>query len=83
MRGTIRNIFVTSVLLLLCSLSSLYVGSQKSAAAPPAADILAQQLGADPGDGWLLAGGFLLLLALAFAFAGAMLWAQESKGKSE
>ena len=80
MRGTIRNILITSVLLLLCSLSSLYVGSEKSAAAPPDANILAQQFGADPGDGWLLAGGFLLLLALAFAFAGAMLWAQERQG---
>ncbi|HZT59577.1 MAG TPA: hypothetical protein VFA21_13285 [Pyrinomonadaceae bacterium] len=80
MRGTIRNILITSVLLLLCSLSSLYVGSQESAAAPPDANILAQQFGADPGDGWLLAGGFLLLLALAFAFAGAMLWAQEREG---
>ncbi|HST51852.1 MAG TPA: hypothetical protein VLJ61_07555 [Pyrinomonadaceae bacterium] len=80
MRGTIRNIFAASILLLLCSLSSLYVGSQKSAAAPPSTNILAQQFGADPGDGWLLAGGFLLLLALAFAFAGAMLWAQEREG---
>ena len=81
MRGTIRNILITSVLLLLCSLSSLYVGSQKAAAAPPApADVLAQQFGTDPGDGWLLAGGFLLLLALAFAFAGAMLWVQEREG---
>jgi hypothetical protein len=81
LRSTIRNIFAASVLLLLGSLASLYVGSQKAAAAPPApADILAQQFGADPGDGWLLAGGFLLLLALAFAFAGAMLWAQEREG---
>jgi uncharacterized SAM-binding protein YcdF (DUF218 family) len=80
MRGTIRNIFVTSVFLLLCSLSSLYVGSLKSDAAPPSTNILAQQFSADPGDGWLLAGGFLLLLALAFAFAGAMLWMQERQG---
>jgi hypothetical protein len=81
MRGTIRRLFGASVFLLLCSLSSLYVGSVKAAAAPPApADILTQQFGTDPGDGWLLAGGFLLLLALAFAFAGAMLWAQEIEG---
>jgi hypothetical protein len=81
MRGTIRRLFGASVLLLLCSLSSLYVGSVKAATAPPApADILAQQFSTDPGDGWLLAGGFLMLLALAFAFAGAMLWAQEREG---
>jgi hypothetical protein len=78
MRGTIKRIFGASVFLLICSLSSLYVGAVEAATAPPApADILSQQFGTDPGDGWLLAGGFLLLLALAFAFAGAMLWAQE------
>jgi hypothetical protein len=66
MRGTIRRLFGASVFLLICSLSSLYVGSVEAGAAPPApADILAQQFGSDPGDGWLLAGGFLLLLALA------------------
>ena len=81
MLGTIKRLFGASVLLLLCSLSSLYVCSVKAAAAPPApADILSQQFGADPGDGWLLAGGFLMLLALAFAFAGAMLWVQEREG---
>ena len=80
MRGTIKKLLGASVFLLLCSLSSLYVGSQKAAAAPPPADILAQQFGTDPGDGWLLAGGFLLLLALAFAFACAMLWVQEREG---
>ena len=81
MRGTIRRLFGASVFLLLCSLASLYVGSVEAAAAPPApADILTRQLGTDPGDGWLLGGGFLLLLALAFAFAAAMLWAQETEG---
>ena len=64
MRETIRRLFGASVFLLICSLSSLYVGSVEATAAPPApADILSQQFGADPGDGWLLAGGFLLLLA--------------------
>jgi hypothetical protein len=81
MRETIKRLFGASVLLLICSLSSLYVGAVEAAAAPPApADLLSRQFGADPGDGWLLAGGFLLLLALAFAFAGAMLWAQEREG---
>ena len=81
MRGTIKRLLGASFLLVLCSLSSLYVGSVKAAAAPPApADILAQQFGTDPGDGWLLAGGFLMLLALAFAFAGVMLWVQEREG---
>ena len=52
MLGTIKRLFGASVFLLLCSLSSLYVGSVKAAAAPPApADILSQQFGADPGDG--------------------------------
>jgi len=81
MRGTIKRLFGASFFLVLCSISSLYVGSVKAASAPPApADILAQQFGTDPGDGWLLAGGFLLLLALAFAFACAMLWVQEREG---
>lgn len=81
MRGTIKRLFGASVFLLFCSLSSFYVGSVKAAAAPPApADMLSQQFGMDAGDGWLLSGGFLLLLALAFAFAGVMLWAQEREG---
>lgn len=81
MRGTIRRLFGASVFLLFCSLSSLYIGSVKAAAVPPApADMLARQFGTEAGDGWLLSGGFLLLLALAFAFAGVMLWVQEREG---
>jgi hypothetical protein len=78
MHTTIKRLFGASVFLTLCSIFSLYLGSQKAAAAPTqTTNILAQQFGADPGDGFVLAGGFLLLVALAFASAGAMLWMRE------
>ena len=82
MRGTIRRLFGSSVFLLLCSTACLYLGSQKAAATPPAAaaNALAQQFGADPGDGFVLAGGFLALVALAFASAAVMLWFREREG---
>ena len=80
MYRTIKRLLAASAFLTLCSVTSLYVGSQRAAAAPPAADIIAQQFGADPGDGWMLAGGFLLLVALAFASAALMLWLREHEG---
>lgn len=83
MRGTIRRLLGSSLFLLICSAACLYAGSLKGAsaqAARQAVNPLAQQFGADPGDGWLLAGGFLMLVALAFASAGAMLWAREREG---
>jgi hypothetical protein len=81
MRGTIRKLFGATVLLLLCSLASLYVGSRHAAAQTHAPDNpLAGQFFNDPGDGFMLAGGFLMLIALAVAFAGAMLWIRERNG---
>ena len=82
MRGTIKRLFGSSVFLILCSTACLYLGSQKAAASPSAqaANPLAQQFGGDPGDGWMLAGGFLMLVALAFASAAAMLWTREREG---
>jgi hypothetical protein len=82
MRGTIRRLFGSSLFLLICSTASLYAGSRKAAAsaASQATNVLAQQFGAEPGDGWMLAGGLLMLLALAFASAGAMLWFREREG---
>ena len=84
MGGTIRNLFLASVLLALCATGSIYFGQQHAASAAATAqqqaNPLAQQFFADPGDGWVLAGGFLVLVALAFAFAGGMLWLQERKG---
>jgi di/tricarboxylate transporter len=82
MRGTIKRLFGSSVFLILCSTACLYFGSQKAASAPPSnpANVLAQQFGGDPGDGWMLAGGLLTLVALAFASAAAMLWFREREG---
>jgi hypothetical protein len=80
MRRTIKKLFGSSVFLIICSISCLYFGSQRAAAAAAptqAANALAQQFGADPGDGLMLAGGFLMLVALAFASAGVMLWMRE------
>jgi hypothetical protein len=82
MRGTIRRLFGSSLFLITCSAASLYTGSLKGAASQTsqAANPLAQQFGADPGDGWLLAGGFLMLVAIAFASAATMLWLREREG---
>jgi len=82
MRGTIRRLFGSSLFLIICSTASLYVGSRKAAGSPAsqAANELARQFGGDPGDGWMLAGGFLMLVALAFASAGVMLWFREREG---
>ena len=82
MYRTIKRLFAASAFLTLCSITSLYVGSRAAATAPaaPASNPLAAQLGGDPGDGWMLAGGFLLVVALAFASAGAMLWFREREG---
>jgi hypothetical protein len=82
MRGTIRRLFGSSVFLVLCSAACLYLGSQRAASASPsqAANELARQFGGDPGDGLMLAGGLLMLVALAFASAGAMLWFREREG---
>ena len=79
MYRTIKRLFVASAFLTLCSIASLYAGSRVSATAGPsqAANPLAAQFGGDPGDGWMLAGGFLLVVAVAFASAGAMLWFRE------
>jgi di/tricarboxylate transporter len=82
MYRNIKRLFAASAFLTLCSITSLYVGSRAAAALPPAqaANPLAAQFGGDPGDGWMLAGGFLLLVALAFASAALMLWMREREG---
>ena len=82
MYRTIKRLFAASAFLTLCSITSLYVGSRVAATAAPAhaANPLAAQFGADPGDGWMLAGGFLMLVAVAFASAGLMLWTREREG---
>jgi ABC-type Na+ efflux pump permease subunit len=82
MRGTIKRLFGSSLFLLVCSAACLYAGSVKAAGASAANDLnpLARQFGGDPGDGWMLAGGLLVVVALAFASAGAMLWFREREG---
>jgi hypothetical protein len=82
MDGTIRKLFGAAVVLALLSAASWYAGSRVAADAPPPAqqlNALSSQFAADPGDGWMLFGGFLLVVAVAVACAGAMLWAQEAK----
>ncbi len=78
----IKRLFAASAFLTLCSITSLYVGSRAAAAVPSAqvANPLAAQFGGDPGDGWMLAGGFLMLVAVAFASAALMLWMREREG---
>ena len=80
MHRTIMRLFAASAFLTLCSISSLYLGSQAAAAAPPQAANPLARLGADPGDGWLLAGSLLMIVALALASAALMLWMREREG---
>jgi hypothetical protein len=82
MYRTIKRLFAAAAFLSLCSITSLYVGSRVAAAAAPAqaANPLAAHFSSDPGDGWMLAGGFLMLVAVALASAGAMLWTRERHG---
>jgi hypothetical protein len=77
---TIKRLFAASAFLTLCSITSLYVGSRAAAAPAQAVNPLAAQFGGDPGDGWMLAGGFLMLVAVACASAGLMLWTRERQG---
>ena len=81
MYRTIKRLFAASAFLTFCSITSLYVGSRVAAATPAQAlNPLAAQFAGDPGDGWMLAGGFLMLVAVAFASAGLMLWMRERHG---
>ena len=82
MYRTIKRLFAASAFLTLCSIASLYVGSRVAEGAAPAQQLnpLAAQFGGDPGDGWMLAGGFLMILSLALASAGLMLWTRERHG---
>ena len=81
MYRTIKRLFGASAFLTLCSITSFYFGSRAAAAAGPsqAANPLAAQFGGDPGDGWMLAGGFLLVVAVALTSAAAMLWFREKR----
>ncbi|MET0622641.1 MAG: hypothetical protein ABW250_06665 [Pyrinomonadaceae bacterium] len=82
MYGTIKKLFVASAFLTLCSITSLYVGSRVAASSAPAqiTNPLAAQFGGDPGDGWMLTGGLLMVVALAMCAAAAMLWFRERQG---
>ena len=79
---TIKKLFAASAFLTVCSISNFYVGSRVAETSVPAqvANPLAAQFGGDPGDGWMLAGVFLMLVAVAFASAGLMLWTRERQG---
>ena len=81
MYRTIKRLFAASAFLTLCSITSFYFGSRAATAAGPSqvANPLAAQLGGDPGDGWMLAGGFLMVVSIAMTSAAAMLWFRERR----
>ena len=81
MRGTTGKLLAASALLASLVLASCYIGSRYAVATqvPAPANALGAQFAADPGDGWMLFGGFLMLVALSLALAGAMLWGRERK----
>jgi hypothetical protein len=80
MSSTIKRLCAASAFLTLCSISSLYLGSLAASSAPQQTANPLARLGADPGDGWLLAGSFLMILALAIASAALMLWMRGREG---
>ncbi|HEX8281889.1 MAG TPA: hypothetical protein VF588_00815 [Pyrinomonadaceae bacterium] len=82
MYRTIKKLLAASAFLTLCSITSLYVGSRVTAAAAPSqvSNPLAAQFGGDPGDGWMIAGALLMVVAVAVASAAAMLWTREREG---
>lgn len=80
MSGTVRKLFGVSISLVVFAMVSFYVGAieaGKAAGSAQPADSLARNFSADPGDGWMMLGGFLLLVALALIFAGLMLRTRE------
>ena len=80
MSGTIRKLFGVSGVFLLLAISASYFGYRQGAANGPApANTLARQFAADPGDGLVMAGGLLMVIAMALACAGLMLWMRERK----
>jgi len=82
MRGTIRKLFVACVVLVLLSLGSWYAASrQEPGPQVKEANALAEQFAGEPGDGWRLAGVGLLLVAVAVAGAGGMLWWREREAE--
>jgi succinate dehydrogenase/fumarate reductase cytochrome b subunit len=83
MRKTIWKLFGASFALALFAIGSWYRGFRLSALSKPAqSNALAKQFAQTPGDGWMLFAVLLLLLALAIASAGTMLWMQERKTES-
>jgi hypothetical protein len=82
MYRTIKKLFAASAFVTLCSITSLYAGSRVAGGVAPsqAANPLAAQFGGDPGDGWMLAGALLMVVAVALASAAAMLWMREREG---
>ncbi|HEX7174052.1 MAG TPA: hypothetical protein VF240_02040 [Pyrinomonadaceae bacterium] len=79
MYGAIKKLFVAACAFAAGSLACFYAGAQRAAGVAPALnpDDLSRQFTTDPGEGLVLAGGFLLVVALALASAGLMLWRQE------
>jgi hypothetical protein len=79
MRGAIGKLFGAACVLAAFSLLSFYFGAQGAAGVTSTRDPndLSAHFGGDTGDGLVLLGGFLLVVALALASAGLMLWRQE------
>jgi len=84
MPATIKKLFGLSVSLVCFAAVSFYFGgrvARESARGPQAENPFSGQFAAEPGDGWMLFGGFLALVAAALTAAGLMLWNQERRGR--
>jgi hypothetical protein len=82
MRGTIKKLVGVSVSLVCFAAVSFYLGGRAAGevtSTAQAANPFAGQFAGEPGDGWMLFGGFLLLVAFALTAAGLMLWTQERR----
>ncbi|HZI17114.1 MAG TPA: hypothetical protein VEY09_00835 [Pyrinomonadaceae bacterium] len=84
MRGTINKLVGVSISLACLAAGSFYLGgraAREAAPGPQPANPFAGQFTGEPGDGWVLFGGFLLLVAVALIAAGLMLRTQEGRGQ--
>jgi hypothetical protein len=84
MHATIKKLFGLSVSLVCLAAASFLLGTRAASEADlaaQAANPFAGQFAAEPGDGWMLFGGFLMLVAVGLTAAGVMLWTQERRGQ--
>jgi hypothetical protein len=77
MTETIRKLAATSIFFAFGSTTCFFIGSRYETPVRASDNPLADQFFGDPGDGWMLMGLLLIIITVAIATAGLMLWNQE------